>query len=376
MIHIHHGETVRVFNPRHVELTFEQFKHLYSLQNGNSSDIVATYVDDEGDCCSMGSAREFDEALAIAKDMAPEPLVVTVKPGVGSEAMAQPGLCPSSVSRNLFRSKMGQALCSKVNVSSEAASPVVITEAEEDWDLLGSASEPLEIKKEHTTTYANTINFTVNKTAHSVASGEVGPRVMLSEYLRYTLGLTGTKVGCGEGGCGACTVHITRTFAGKPVHTIANACLRPVLSLDGADILTTEGLITKSGGPLQTLHPIQDELAKCDGSQCGYCSPGKTVCADSILYQVLTFDGCVVGMVMAMYGLLQTQSNPSMRDVEERFQGNICRCTYSTCARSLALSLSLSHCNLSPAPFSPPLLSLPFRCPLLILSLPSIDPLA
>jgi aerobic-type carbon monoxide dehydrogenase small subunit (CoxS/CutS family) len=309
IVRVLHGETVRVIDTQHIAPTFEHFKHLYGLSKGNG--IVATYVDDEGDCCSIGSGREYDEALAIATEMAPAPLIITIKAGAGSRPMSQPGICPSSASRNLVRSKTGHVHALNANAAtstSETEAPVVITEADEEWDLLESASikEPLQVKEEHRRTYANTINFTVNKKAHSVASGELGPRVMLSEYLRYNLGLTGTKVGCGEGGCGACTVHITRRVAGKLVHTIANSCLRPVLSLDGADILTTEGLVTPGAGQLQTLHPIQAELAKCDGSQCGYCSPG---------------------MVMAMYGLLQTQSKPTMRDVEERFQGNICRCT-------------------------------------------------
>ena len=120
-------------------------------------------------------------------------------------------------------------------------------------------------------------------------------------------------MGCGEGGCGACTVHITRTVGGKPVRTMANACLRPVLSLDGAAVVTTEGLMQPGSEGIwqaSTLHPIQQELADCDGSQCGYCSPG---------------------MVMAMYGLLtdkaDAKTKPTLREVEERFQGNICRCT-------------------------------------------------
>lgn len=112
-----------------------------------------------------------------------------------------------------------------------------------------------------------------------------------AEYLRYTLGLTGTKIGCGEGGCGACTVYITRAVSSsssrgdgggggggdsdsETERTLANSCLRPVCSLDGAAIVTVEGVKGMSGaradGGADGYHPIQTAMAECGGSQCGY----------------------------------------------------------------------------------------------------------
>mmetsp|Transcript_15711 Transcript_15711/g.63270 ORF Transcript_15711/g.63270 Transcript_15711/m.63270 type:complete len:1461 (+) Transcript_15711:101-4483(+) len=114
------------------------------------------------------------------------------------------------------------------------------------------------------------------------------------------LGLTGTKLGCGEGGCGACTVVAQRLDAtGTTVETLAvNACLTPVCALDSCAVVTVEGLgSTRSG-----LHPVQERLAEFHGSQCGFCTPG---------------------IVMALYALVENGET----DVEHHFDGNLCRCT-------------------------------------------------
>lgn len=181
--------------------------------------------------------------------------------------------------------------------------PVVGTQAEDDWELLSKQDEfrekkKLEVPPALLAAYvANSVSFTVNGKQVTVDSASVDPHTFLADYLRFTLGLTGTKIGCGEGGCGACTVLIIR--GGKP--TLANACLRPVFSLDGASVLTTEGIGT-SDAP----NPIQSKIAECDGTQCGYCTPG---------------------MVMSMYGLLAKGGSPSLATIEAQFQGNLCRCT-------------------------------------------------
>ncbi|QDZ24669.1 xanthine dehydrogenase [Chloropicon primus] len=128
------------------------------------------------------------------------------------------------------------------------------------------------------------------------------PEMLLVDWLRG-MGLTGTKKSCGEGGCGACTVMLQRSLdgewtKGKPI----NSCLCPLVSLDGARVTTIEGVGSKEKG----FHPIQKKLAECNGSQCGFCSPG---------------------FVMNMYSLLQENSAPTPEDIENRFEGNICRCT-------------------------------------------------
>uniref|UniRef100_A0A3P9P0C3 2Fe-2S ferredoxin-type domain-containing protein n=1 Tax=Poecilia reticulata TaxID=8081 RepID=A0A3P9P0C3_POERE len=116
-----------------------------------------------------------------------------------------------------------------------------------------------------------------------------------------SVGLTGTKLGCAEGGCGACTVMLSR-YQAEPQHYAVNACLAPLCSLHLVAVTTVEGI----GSVARKLHPVQERIAKSHGSQCGFCTPG---------------------IVMSMYALLRNNPTPNMADVEEAFQGNLCRCT-------------------------------------------------
>ncbi|KAJ2490425.1 hypothetical protein IWW37_003166 [Coemansia sp. RSA 2050] len=124
----------------------------------------------------------------------------------------------------------------------------------------------------------------------------------LLQYLRST-GLTGTKLGCGEGGCGACTVMVSRydTDESRVIHASVNACLCPLVTIDGKHVITVEGL-RMSAKP----HPIQERIALLHGSQCGFCTPG---------------------FVMSLYTLLRNKPNPTEHEIEECFDGNLCRCT-------------------------------------------------
>ncbi|KAJ1965923.1 hypothetical protein GGI12_000444 [Dipsacomyces acuminosporus] len=124
----------------------------------------------------------------------------------------------------------------------------------------------------------------------------------LLQYLR-SIGLTGTKLGCGEGGCGACTVMISRydTDLDKIIHSSVNACLCPLYTCDGKHIITVEGL-----GTAEKPHPVQERIALLHGSQCGFCTPG---------------------FVMSLYTLLRNNPNPTELEIEECFDGNLCRCT-------------------------------------------------
>uniref|UniRef100_UPI003AAE3139 xanthine dehydrogenase/oxidase n=1 Tax=Centroberyx gerrardi TaxID=166262 RepID=UPI003AAE3139 len=130
------------------------------------------------------------------------------------------------------------------------------------------------------------------------------PEMTLLTYLRRKLGLTGTKLGCAEGGCGACTVMLSRyqTHTQQLLHYSVNACLAPLCSLHLVAVTTVEGI----GSVARKLHPVQERIAKAHGSQCGFCTPG---------------------IVMSMYALLRNNPTPKMADVEEAFQGNLCRCT-------------------------------------------------
>ncbi|XP_077128145.1 aldehyde oxidase 1-like isoform X2 [Ranitomeya variabilis] len=130
------------------------------------------------------------------------------------------------------------------------------------------------------------------------------PETLLLPFLRKNLRLTGTKYGCGGGGCGACTVMVStiHPVTRKILHYPATACLLPLCSLHGMAITTTEGI----GNSSIRLHPVQERLAKAHGSQCGFCSPG---------------------MVMSMYSLLRNNPEPTIQEIMEYLSGNLCRCT-------------------------------------------------
>ncbi|GAC1316326.1 MAG: (2Fe-2S)-binding protein [Acidimicrobiales bacterium] len=135
------------------------------------------------------------------------------------------------------------------------------------------------------------VNLTVNGSARS---DEVEPRLLLVHYLRETLGLTGTNVGCDTSSCGACTVLLD----GESV----KSCTVLAVQADGTAVTTIEGLAPTDGG----MHPMQTAFQQNHGLQCGYCTPG---------------------MVMAAVSLLEENPAPTEREVREGIEGNLCRCT-------------------------------------------------
>ncbi|KAL6357456.1 hypothetical protein LRP88_07623 [Fusarium phalaenopsidis] len=150
-----------------------------------------------------------------------------------------------------------------------------------------------------TSKFDDTLRFYLNGTR--VVLDEIDPEITVLEYLRG-IGLTGTN-GCGEGGCGACTIVVSQfnPTTKQIYHASVNACLAPLVSLDGKHVITVEGI-----GNTQRPHPAQERIAKSNGSQCGFCTPG---------------------IVMSLYALLRNNNSPSKDDVEEAFDGNLCRCT-------------------------------------------------
>ncbi len=131
----------------------------------------------------------------------------------------------------------------------------------------------------------------------------VSPQTTLLAWLRETRLLTGTKEGCAEGDCGACTVVVAESrgdgsLAWKPV----NACIRLLPSLDGKAVFTVESLRTPAGA----LHPVQQALVECHGSQCGFCTPG---------------------FAMSLFGLYKNAHAPSREAADDALSGNLCRCT-------------------------------------------------
>ncbi|WP_417585178.1 xanthine dehydrogenase small subunit [Pelagibacterium sp.] len=136
------------------------------------------------------------------------------------------------------------------------------------------------------------------------------PDRTLLDFLRLDWVLRGTKEGCAEGDCGACTVIVGRISGGVVRYLPANACIILVSMLDGAHVVTVEHLKGADGG----LHPVQQAMVDFHGSQCGFCTPG---------------------FVMSLYGLWLSNPNPSTSDIEKALQGNLCRCTgYSPIVRA------------------------------------------
>lgn len=139
-----------------------------------------------------------------------------------------------------------------------------------------------------------------------VSVGNVPPERTLLEVLREDLGCTGTKEGCGEGDCGACTVVVAEPRDGRLAYQAVNSCIRLAHSVDGLALWTVEDLAAADG----TLHPAQQALVDCHGSQCGFCTPG---------------------FVMSLFGLYQNQvcaGRPVTREqAQADLSGNLCRCT-------------------------------------------------
>jgi carbon-monoxide dehydrogenase small subunit len=135
------------------------------------------------------------------------------------------------------------------------------------------------------------LSLTVNGKA---VSREVEPQTLLVEFIRDTLRLTGTHVGCDTSQCGACTVHLN----GRAV----KSCATLAVQAQGATVTTIEGIAAADG----TLHPMQAAFKSCHGLQCGFCTPG---------------------MVMSAIDLVQHHGCKSEAQVREGLEGNICRCT-------------------------------------------------
>ena len=122
---------------------------------------------------------------------------------------------------------------------------------------------------------------------------DIEPRISLAQYLRETLNLTGTHIGCDTSGCGACTVHVDGAAA--------KACTLLAVQVNGCDIKTIEGMANGN-----EMHPIQASFKENHGLQCGFCTPG---------------------MVMTAADILKNNPNPSEEEIRHGLEGNFCRCT-------------------------------------------------
>jgi carbon-monoxide dehydrogenase small subunit len=152
------------------------------------------------------------------------------------------------------------------------------------------------------------ITVTVNGLSHTLA---VEPRLLLSDFLRHELGLTGTHVGCEHGVCGACTVLVD--------DQLARSCLMLAVQADGSSITTVEGLAPSA----HELHPIQQAFWDAHGLQCGFCTSG---------------------MMITTLALLRDNPSPSDADIRAALSGNLCRCTgYQNIVKAVRLAAEL--CN-------------------------------
>ena len=135
-----------------------------------------------------------------------------------------------------------------------------------------------------------TVNITLNEKA---VSADVPDNTLLVNFIRETMALTGTHVGCDTSQCGACIVHVN----GESV----KSCSMLAVSAEGAEVTTIEGI-----GSAESLHPMQQAFHENHGLQCGFCTPG---------------------MVMSAIELVEKNTSPSEQDIREGLEGNICRCT-------------------------------------------------
>lgn len=146
----------------------------------------------------------------------------------------------------------------------------------------------------------NTIRFVLND--ENVELAGIRPDETVLDWLRLHRTLRGTKEGCAEGDCGACTVLVGRLCDGNLIYESVNACIRFLATLDGCHLVTIEHLRGHNG----RMHPVQQAMVDFHGSQCGFCTPG---------------------FVMSLYALWMREPWPTDADVEKALQGNLCRCT-------------------------------------------------
>jgi aerobic-type carbon monoxide dehydrogenase small subunit (CoxS/CutS family) len=127
---------------------------------------------------------------------------------------------------------------------------------------------------------------------------QVEPRLLLSDFLRHHLSLTGTHVGCEQGVCGSCTILLE----GVPVRS----CLMFAIQVDGRELMTVEGLSKGDGREGEEMHPLQEAFWEAHGLQCGFCTPG---------------------FLMTLIPFLKENPSPSEQEAREALSGNLCRCT-------------------------------------------------
>ena len=147
---------------------------------------------------------------------------------------------------------------------------------------------------------SNTIRFVWENKIHSISN--LDPNETILNYVRLKLKKTGTKEGCAEGGCGACTIVLGELKNNKIIYKAINSCIAFLPSLEGKQLILVEDLVSKNG----TLHAVQDAMINYHGSQCGYCTPG---------------------FVMSLFAMYKNFSSYNNENIQDSISGNLCRCT-------------------------------------------------
>jgi len=147
---------------------------------------------------------------------------------------------------------------------------------------------------------SNTIKFILGEKIHVVDNPD--PNETILNYIRLKLKKTGTKEGCAEGGCGACTVVLGELNKNNIIYKAINSCIAFVPSLEGKQLLVVEDLVSNNGN----LHAVQDAMVNYHGSQCGFCTPG---------------------FVMSLFAMYKNYSSYSEENIQDSISGNLCRCT-------------------------------------------------
>ena len=147
---------------------------------------------------------------------------------------------------------------------------------------------------------SNKINFVWENKICSASNPD--PNETILNYVRLKLKKTGTKEGCAEGGCGACTVVLGELKNNNIIYKAINSCISFVPSLEGKELILVEDLVSKNG----SLHPVQDAMIKYHGSQCGFCTPG---------------------FVMSLFAMYKNFSSYNYENIQDSISGNLCRCT-------------------------------------------------
>ena len=147
---------------------------------------------------------------------------------------------------------------------------------------------------------SNSVKFLLNDKILEIKKPD--PNQTILNYIRTELKKTGTKEGCSEGGCGACTIVLGELVGNEIKYSSINSCIAFVPSLNGKQLLIVEDLVSKDG----KLHPVQEAMVKFHGSQCGFCTPG---------------------FLVASQALLDSNPSPTNDEVSQAIEGNLCRCT-------------------------------------------------